>query len=173
MKAFPIICLFFNALALQAQDYGLYWKYKDYDGVALTVPGFAIEIGSWFIEEKEERAFVQHVNKVRILYFEGYSPVTEKDLKKFDRKAKRKGLEDMIYVRHGKMHARVLIKEHKNVIRKIVVLVQSPDQFALVTVKGRLHLDDISRILEKYGDEPQKDGKPIVPPEVKIPVIRI
>lgn len=57
----PIIfafCLFFNALALQAQDYGLYWKYKDYTGVAFSVPGFAIEIGSWFIEEKEELSLI-------------------------------------------------------------------------------------------------------------------
>jgi hypothetical protein len=167
------VCLIFSALALPAQDYGLYWKYKDYTGVAFSLPGFAIEIGAWFIEEKEERAFVQQVNKVRVLYFEGYSPVTEKDLKKFDRKAGRKGLEDMIYVRHGKMHARILVKERKNVIRKIVVLVQSPDEFALVTVKGRLHLNDLGRLIDEYGKEPRKDGKPVVPPEVKIPVIKI
>lgn len=167
------LCLFFSALTAQAQDYGLYWKYKDYDGIAFSVPGFAIEIGSWFIDEKEERNLVQKINKVRIMYFEGYSPVTEKDLKKFDRKAKRKHLEDLIYVRQGKTRVRILAKERGNTIRKVVVLVQSPTEFALVTVKGRLHWDDINRVLDEYGKEPQKDGKPVVPPEVKIPVIRI
>ena len=174
MKTFALsFCLVFSALCTQAQDYGLYWKYKDYDGISLTVPSVAIGIGSWFVDEKEDRVLLRKINKVRLLVFEDYSPVTKKDLKKFDRKAKRKHLDDLVYVREGKTHVRIMAKERKNAIRKVVVLVQSPDEFVLVSVKGRLRWDDINRVIEKYGKEAKNDGKPIMPPGVKIPVYRI
>lgn len=162
------------APSLRAQDYGLYWKYKDYDGIALTVPSVAIDIGSWFVDEKTERVLLRKVNKVRVMYFEnGENPVTERDLRRFDRKAKRRHLDDMIYVRHGKMHVRVLAKERRNAIRKVVVLVQSPEEFALVSIRGRLRWDDINRVIEKYGKKAKREGKSLVPETVKIPVSRI
>lgn len=173
MKAITMLCLFFSGLAVQAQDYGLYWKYKDYDGIAFTVPSALIDIGSWFVDEKTDRVLLRKINKVRILYFEDGSPVRARDMQKFDRKAKRKHLEDMVYVREGKTRVRVLAKERRSVVRKVVVLVQSPEEFALVSVKGRLRLDDINRVIEKYGKEKKKDGKQIVPPAVKVPVYRI
>jgi hypothetical protein len=167
-------CLFFSALAVQAQDYGLYWKYKDYDGISLTVPSVAIDMGSWFLDEKADRVLLRKINKARIMVFEDGSPVTQKDLQRFDRKAKRKHLDDLVYVRQAKTHVRILAKERRNAIRKVVVLVQSPEEFVLVSIKGRLRLDDINRVIEKYGKEAKDhNGKPIVPPSVKIPVSRV
>lgn len=160
------------AVSVQSQDYGLYWKYKDYDGISLTIPSAAIDIGSWFVDEKTDRMLMRKVDKVRVMVFEDYSPITERDLKKFDRKAKRRHLDDMVYVRDGKTRVRIMAKERRNTIRKVVVFVNSPEAFVMVSVKGRLRLDDINRVLEKYGKEKKKDGEPIVPPGVKIPVYR-
>lgn len=160
--------------ALHAQDYGLYWKYKDYDGISLTVPSFAIDIGSWFVDEKTERVLLRKINKVRVMYFEhGQNPVTERDLRKFERRAKRRHLEDLVFVRQGKTRVRVLAKERGNAIRKVVVLVQSPEEFAMVSIKGRLRWDDINRVIDKYGKEAKKDGKSIVPQAIKVPVSRV
>ncbi|HRI59927.1 MAG TPA: DUF4252 domain-containing protein [Saprospiraceae bacterium] len=174
MKTFLFsFCLIISAFSIHAQDYGLYWKYKDYDGIALTVPSAAIDVGSWFVDEKADRVLLRKINKVRVLVFEDVSPVSDKDLKKFDRKAKRKHLDDLVYVREGKTRVRIMAKEKHNAIRKVVVLVQSPDEFVLVSVKGHLRLDDINRVIEKYGKEKTEKGEPIVPPGVKIPVYKI
>lgn len=171
---FLCLGLLYGITSLQGQDYGLYWKYKDYDGIALTVPSVAIDIGSWFVDEKTERVLLRKVNKVRVMYFEhGENPVTERDLRRFDRKAKRRHLDDMIFVRHGKMRVRVMAKEHRNAIRKVVVLVQSPEEFAMVSIRGKFRWDDINRVIEKYGKTAKKEGKPLVPAAVKIPVSRI
>lgn len=175
MKTFVFsFCLLLCSIqALEAQDYGLYWKYKDYDGIAFTVPSAAIDMGSWFLDEKTDRVLLRKINKVRVMVFEEGSPVTKKDLKRFDKKAKRKHLDDLVYVREGKTHVRILARERRNAIRKVVVLVQSPDAFVLVSVKGRLRWDDINRVIEKYGKEAKKGGEPIMPPGVKIPVSRV
>ncbi|MBK7937647.1 MAG: DUF4252 domain-containing protein [Lewinellaceae bacterium] len=172
---FFCLCLLTGPSLLQAQDYGLYWKYKDYDGVSLTVPSFAIDIGSWFVKEKTERVLLRKINKVRVMYFEnGDNPVSERDLRKFERKAKRRHLDDLIFVRSGKTRVRVLAKERGNAIRKVVVLVQSPEEFAMFSIKGRFRWEDINRVIEKYGkDAKKKDGKPLVPPTIKVPVSRV
>ncbi len=175
MRTFLVAFFIWTGVSsLGAQDYGLYWKYKDYDGIALTVPSFAIDIGSWFMGEKTERVLLRKVNKVRVMYFEnGENPVTERDLKRFERKAKRRHLEDLVLVRHGKTHIRVMAKESRNAIRKIVVFVQSPEEFAMVSIKGRFRWDDINRVIEKYGKGTKKDGKPLLPSTIKVPVSRI
>lgn len=160
--------LFFNALAVHAQDCSLYWKYKDYEGVAFSVPWFAVDIASWFLDEETDRVLLRKINKVRVLAFENGNPVSERDIQRFDSKAKRRQLEELMYVRQGKRHIRVMAKENDDAIRKIVVLVQSPSEFALISVQGRFHWDDISKVIGKYGKDAKKKGKPLV----KIPVSR-
>lgn len=175
MKAiYFFVALFFTANALQAQDHGLYWKYKDYDGaIAVSIPRWATFIGSAFVDEKEDRRLVRKVRKVRVLFFEGGSPFSQRDMKRFARKAKRRNLEELVTVRTGKTHVSVLAKERGNAIRKVVVLFSSPDGAGLVTVKGKLRFDDLNRVIEKYGkDSKKKDGKPVLPGVPKVPVIR-
>ncbi|MBK8428403.1 MAG: DUF4252 domain-containing protein [Lewinellaceae bacterium] len=103
------------------------------------------------------------------------NPVTDRDIKRFTRKAKRRHLEDLVVVREGKTHVRVMGKERGNALKKIVVLVNTPDEFVFVSVKGRLRWNDINRIIEKYDKEKKKnpDQKPLVPSVVKIPVSRV
>lgn len=174
-----LFCLFgfLFVQQLNAQDYRLYWKYKDYDGaISVTVPGYVVDIGSWFLDEKADRQVARKVNKVRTLVFtEGNrSPVTQRDMRKFEKRAKRRHLEDLVLVRHEKTHVRVMIKERRNVIRKIVVLVNDPETFALVSVRGRLHIDEITRLINKYDkDEKDDKDKSVVPDVIKIPVKRI
>ena len=172
---FSLSLLFFCHL-IQAQDYGLYWKYKDYDGaIAVSVPDFLMEMGSWFIDEKDGRSVLQKVNKARVLVFsENQNPVTERDMRRFNRRAKRRHLEELLMVRQGKTQVHVMAKERRKALRKLVILVNTPEEFALVTVKGNLRWDDISKIIDKYGkDKEGKNKKPLIPDALKIPVKRV
>ena len=173
------LAMLMAAGSLSAQDYGLYWKYKDYDGaIAVTVPGFAVHVGSWFIDDRQDRKLAQKVGKVRVLFFEDGSPITARDTRRFARKAKPRGLEDLIVARQGDTHVRVMAKERRNGkgIRKVVVFVNSPDGFALVSVRGRLRYKDLSRILDEYSGQKkgrQDDRNGDDPALIKIPVSRI
>jgi len=168
------IAIFLTANAVQAQDYGLYWKYKDHDGaIAVSVPRWATFAGSAFIDEKADRKLVRKIRKARVLFFEDASPFSQRDLKKFVRKSKRRGLDELVTVRSGKTHVRVLAKSRNSTIKKIVVLFSSPEGAGLVTVKGRFRLDEINRVIEKSNKEgKKKDGDPKIPNLPKVPVIR-
>jgi hypothetical protein len=167
------IALFLSAQTLQAQDFGLYWKYKDYDGsIGVTIPRWATFIGAAFIDEKEDRRLVRKIRKARVLYFEDKSPFSQRDVKRFTRKAKRRNLDEMVTVRTGKTYVSVLVKERRNAIRKVVVLVNSPEGSGIVTVKGKFRLDELNRVIEKSSKKKQKDGSPTIPNLPKVPVIR-
>lgn len=172
-----LAALLLGAATAQAQDYGLYWKYKDYPGsISFVVPGIGIEIGSWFLDDPLERSLLRRVNKVRIMVFEnGNSPITDKDMQRFERKAKRRHLEDLVMVRDGKTHVRIMAKDRGAILRKVVVLVRTPEEFALITVRGYLRYDELQRVIDKYNKEKKDSGedKPVVPDVIKIPTKRI
>ncbi len=156
-----LFCLLFlsAAFAAQSQDRWLYWKYKDYDGGKnFTVPRFAIGAGSVFLKEKGERKMLRSLHKVRTLIFEDGSPLSGRDLKRFNRKAKRNGLEEIITVREGKMRVQIMAKNKGNMLKKVVVFVNDPeDGFFMISVKGKLKITDVNKLLKKY----HKKGKPI------------
>lgn len=175
MKAilFFISC-FLTINALQAQDGGLYWKYKDYDGaIAVSVPRWATFIGSAFVDEKEDRRLVRKIRKVKVLFFEDKSPFTQRDLKRFRKKARHRNLDELATVRSGKTYVSILAKERRNVIRKVVVFVNSPDGSGLVTVRGKFRINDLNRVIEKSREEgKKKGGEPAIPKLPSVPVIR-
>lgn len=174
MKAIHLFIAFFLTVnVLYAQDFGMYWKYKDYDGaIAMSVPRWATFVGSAFMDEKEDRKLVRKIRKVRVLFFEDESPFSQRDLKRFTRKAKQRNLDELVTIRTGKTYVSVLAKERNSSIRKLVVLISSPDGSGIVTVKGKFRLDEINRVIEKSNKGKKKDGTPSIPNLPKVPVIR-
>ena len=169
-----LILSLLGAAGLQAQDYGLYWKYKDYDGaLAITAPRWAVHAGSWFLDEKADRKLLRKVRKVRVLVFEDEpSPISDLDMRRFFTKAKKRNLEELLFVRDGKTRVSVLAKERKNSIRKLVVFVHEPETFALVSVRCKIRYDEIGKLLDRIPrDKQNKDGKepevPLLPTSVR------
>ncbi len=167
-KTIFTIALLLVLSQLSAQDARLYWKYKDYDGVAFTLPRAGIDIASWFLDNKDDRVWLRRVNKVRVLVFEDVrNPVSARDLRRFNRRANRRHLDEMLMVRDGKTHVRVLAKERRNVLRKVVLLTQSPEAFVLLTIKGKVHWDDVTKAMSKINKEAKKDEKPLIPAVIR------
>ena len=160
-----LFCLLFLAVAtgLQSQDRWLYWKYKDYDGgINFTVPRMAIGAGSLFAKERTERKMIRRVHKVRTLVFENGSPMTERDMRKFNRKAKRRNLEEIVTVREGKTRVQVMAKDRRNSLRKVVIFVNDPeDGFFMVSLKGKIKIGDVNKLIKKFNKTDKK---------IKIPV---
>lgn len=172
MRYLAIFLLLFGWEAVNAQDYRLYWKYKDYDGaIPVTAPRWLIHTGSWFAPERADRKMIRKVHKARVLAFEGQSPVSNEDYQRFDRRAKRRNLEDLLLVRDGDTRVRLMAKERRTILRKVVVFVQSPEEFVLISLRGKLRLDEIGKALERFSKE--EGEKPLIPPVLKSPVEKV
>jgi len=176
VRSLLVAGLFLASNMLQAQDYGIYWKYKDYDGaVAVSVPGWVTQIGSVFIDGKENRQVIRKIRRFRVLVFqEKGSPITTKDFERFNRKAKRRHLDELVTVRDGKTRVQIYGKMRRNSIRKIVVFFSTPDDGAgLVSIHGKFKIDDINKAIKSAKKETKKGEKPLVPEVVKIPVKKV
>ncbi|MFN0014078.1 MAG: DUF4252 domain-containing protein [Saprospiraceae bacterium] len=147
--AIIFLLLTLSGFCLQAQDMGLYWKYKDYDGaMSFSVPRLLIHAGSWFLDEKTDRELLRKVHKVRILAFEkGECPVTDAEIQSFAQEAERSKLEVLLTIRDKDTRFWVYAKERGDAVRKIVVLVKSPEEFGLVSIFGNFQYDDIGELV--------------------------
>lgn len=146
-------CLLCFALTyVSAQDFNLYWKYKEYDGAkTVTVPRWAAHVASWFLKDRDERRLLRRVHKVRVLWFEKISPITPSDWQRFARQAKQQGMDDLITVRTPEAKVRILGQELSDGagLRKLIVLAQTPEGSALVSLRGKFRIEDINRLLKK------------------------
>jgi hypothetical protein len=166
-----IALLFCVATISQAQDRWLYWKYKDYHkGINFTVPRFVIGTGSLFFKTSEERKLMRRLHKVRLLVFEEGSPISERDVRRFNRKARRNHLEEIITVREGKTRVQIMAKERRGALRKAVVFVNSPeDGFFMISLKGKLRMKDINDVIKRIRERDEEDGDDDMPNIPKIP----
>lgn len=140
--------------SIQAQDYHLHWKYKDYPGaITFSVSDPFIHMGSWFVEDDMERRLLNKVDKIRVMVFEEYSPLKKKDLERFHRKAAKRRLEDLVMVRSGHTHVRIMIKEKNEAIRKVVVFVQDSEAFVLAAIRGKLRYKDLNEYLRSMEED--------------------
>lgn len=175
MKAIQFfIASFLLVNVLSAQDAGLYWKYKDYDGaIAVSVPRWATIVGSAFLDEKEDRKLVRKIHKAKVLFFEDKSPFTRRDISRFERKAKRRHLEELLTVRTGKTYVNIRVKERRGIVRKVVVFVNAEEGAGLVTVKGRFNINDLNRVIQKSEEKGKKKNRELSIPNLpKVPVLR-
>lgn len=176
MKQF-LVCTILSLIGfnLTAQDHRLYWKYKDFDGaIAITVPGWLIHTGSWFLDEKKDRKMIRKVRKARVLVFEDRdNPITIRDMLRFRTKAQRRHLEELLSVKSKGTRVHVWAKERRNALRKVVVMVYEEDTFALVSVRGKLRFDEIGALLDELPKEQKGESDKHLLPENVRSVIRI
>lgn len=172
-----LFCLLLTlvGISLNAQDRGLYWKYKDYDGsLSFTLPRWVIHAGSWFVDEKADRKLIRKVHKVRALVFEDQdSPVIKSDVDKFARKAARRRLDHMLSVREQQTRVEIWAKERRDKVRKIVILVREPETFVLVSLRTRMSIDEIGKLLEAMPKDSNKKSEQKLIPENVRSVIKI
>lgn len=166
-------CLLFaiGALQVQAQDRWLYWKYKDYNGsMSFKAPRMAIATGSLFLKQKSDRKLLRKVHNVSTMIFEDGSPVSNRDIRRFERKARRRNLDELITVKDGDEQVRILAKSNRKSIRKLVIMVNSPeDGFVMVSIKGKLKFSDINKVIKRYEG---KKSLPKIPDLIQLPTDR-
>jgi hypothetical protein len=60
-------------------------------------------------------------------------------------------------------------KDRRGALRKLVVMVHSPEEFAFVSVKGRLRWDELNRVIHKYHNKEGGKKAPKMPGIFKVP----
>jgi len=138
-----------------------YDKYKyEENTTKISLPGWIVRFGAWIgrkaaddEETKEALKLAKKIRFLRVLQIEDSNPVSTKDIKRLTRKLERRKFEPLLYIRDGSMRTQIMVKEKNGLIRNFFLLTQEDDSFTMVSLKVRLHVNDINEIIRMLSDE--------------------
>lgn len=161
------LCLYTNRS--QAQTAGIrhfYNKYKHSpEAEKIKLPGWVLHLGAGLVLaldkdlDESERAgikLMKKIKKLRMLSLENSNPVSPEDYNSLIKSVKKDHFEDLISVRDGKTKVNIMIREKKDVIRNILILVSDEDEFILFSVSSKIKIEDINKLLKMVPEKEQQ-----------------
>lgn len=123
-----------------------------------TVPGWLVWFGSGIANEivKDEDIKVglrlaRKVKKLRFMIAEEHNPITQSEINSFVRQLKQNnGFEDLVYVREENTNVNILVRDKKEKIRDIVILVSEDDEFIYFNMKSKIKYKDIAEVVNHF-----------------------
>jgi len=140
---------------IQAID-DFYAKHKrGEEVVSLNLPGFLIRLGASIAsldtsDEAERMALeiMKDVRKAKILAGENLH-IRNSEVKQLLADLTEEGFEELMTVRSEGSTVNIIIRERKDIIRNIVLLVNDDGEFALISLKTRLYLEDLTYLINQ------------------------
>lgn len=169
LSIFPLLLLllplFANAQTVSINEFYRKYKHADAEKVALSVPGWIVRMGIGIAksqaedqEEKDALKVLKKVGKVRVLTFEDANPVMDKDLDRLMKGLRRERFEDLIMVREQATKVHIMMRERREKIKNLLILVNEEDTFTMVSLKTKVKYDEIEELINKAIQEDEEGG---------------
>lgn len=123
-------------------------KYQKLESVThLTISGDLLKMVSDAADEEGERKMISELESIRIISIDDVSAVDADDLSALKQAFQANEYEELIRVRDGKELVHIYLVENKDeVIEKLVILVQEPEEFTIVSLSGELYYEDLKNL---------------------------
>ena len=132
--------------------------------VSLYVPGFLMEMGSWFVPKKQEpelKSALQKIRSTSIVVREGEAYVQYNASRKYEKKINkldRQQFEELVSVTTEEENVSVQLRQNKkNKIRQVVVLVDDgTSSFVFLRVRCNIGEKELKKWMEQdeiFGEE--------------------
>lgn len=142
-----IIILAIMAIQVHAQRAPIrsfYQKYKGMENVEnIQLSGWVLKLAATFSDEEEAGKMIRHISKLRVLTMEEDNLVSKSEFKQLLKQVRKDKFEDLMHIREDGEDVQILIREDKDRITDVLVLVYGPDSFTLLSLEGALRLKDL------------------------------
>lgn len=126
------------------------------DKIDLSIPGWLIRFGANFVDEDDldgvDIKFLgKKISHLRVVTIENKNTVAGDDIKGFMSDAHKEGFEDLMQVRSEGNDIRFMIREKKDIIRNVVLMVNENEHdgdFVLLSIEGKFTMDDINKMIK-------------------------
>ncbi|MEM6700966.1 MAG: DUF4252 domain-containing protein [Bacteroidota bacterium] len=125
------------------------------DAVSVSIPGFLIRLGvsiaSLEAEDEAERValeIVKDVRRAKILAGDDLR-IRRSEIQGLVSDLRAEGFEELMTVKSEGSTVDIIIRERKDIIRNIVLIVNDDGEFALISLKTRLYLEDLTYLINK------------------------
>jgi hypothetical protein len=131
------------------------------DRVDITLPGFLVRLGLKFVDNddiEKFRPFTKKISEIRVVSLENCLSIPTEDYTAFIKDVRAEGFEDLLTVRSTGERVHVMIKERKDLIRNIVILVdgRSDHEFVLINLEGKFTMEDLAQMIEELEKDKNK-----------------
>ena len=150
MKQLLIVFLLSLPLAIFAQNQSIakfYAKYKDYKNVTnINLEGWGLKLATNFSKDKDTKEGLRQVTKLNVMIMENGNIVARTDVKQLLKNVRQDKFEELMSFREGKSTISILIKEKKEAITNLLVVVNGEKDFILLNIEGWLNFSDLSKL---------------------------
>ena len=123
-------------------------KYQHLENVThVNLTGDLVNLISKVKDENGDRKFVSTLDAIRVISIEDISAVSTNDISSLIQGIQANDYEELVRVRDGKDLVQIYLQEDKDqVITDLIIMVQEPEEFTLVSLSGQLYYDDLRKI---------------------------
>lgn len=123
-------------------------KYSDLDAVThLTLTGNLLKMVTNGDDEEGDRDLISELESIRIISIDDLTAIDASDLSALKQAFQANDYEELIRIRDGKDLVHIyLVENGDNVIEQLVILVQEPEEFTIVSLSGTMYYDDLKNI---------------------------
>ena len=170
ISAITLLPFLMTAQTVSINEFYRKYKASDEENTHMTLPGWVVKLGVGIAkgqaegkDEKQALAMGKKIGKVRILTFEDSNPVSKKDLDRLTEGVRKERFEDLVMVRDEGTNVHLMIREKREKIKNLLILVNEEDSFTMVSLKSKLKYEEIQDLINKAIND--DDGEPV---EVKL-----
>jgi hypothetical protein len=162
---------------MQAQTRSLnkfYHTYKHAENArSFTIPGWVMKLGAAIgkkhVEgdvEKQAIKLVKKVKKMRLLVMEDFNLVTPQTMNNLVKGVSSEKFEEAISVKTGNTRVHFFLRDKKDKIKNLLILVSEADSFVMFSAKTKLKYEDISELINMamdgnlFEDEEEEEAPP-------------
>lgn len=151
-----IVLLFLCSLSLSAYSQStadILDTYAETDNVSkMSLTGDVLRM---FAKEYEQREIIDKIDKIDVYIFSQEKLLSKEDLSKIESNLKTTDYEELINMRDGDTKVKILVKEKGDTIKKLFMLMNSPETQSIVAeMKCNLTYDDLRKLeLDVIGAE--------------------
>ncbi|MFK8104949.1 MAG: DUF4252 domain-containing protein [Saprospiraceae bacterium] len=124
-----------------------YQKYKTYKNVTnVSLGGWVLKLATKYADDDEAKEALRHVSRLKVLFMENGNIVEKTDVKQLLRQVRNDDFEELMTIQDGKSKVNIFIKENKKAITNLLIVVNGEDDFVLLSLKGELDFEDLSKL---------------------------
>lgn len=157
MKKYTLICLLFLAQSTFAGSIkDIFKEFKKTENAEYVhIPRIAMRMLTAFSGDDE---FMPHIKRVRILTLKKCDEKKVARLLQKIKELKQQGYDPYVKIKEDNENMSVLIKEKRNTIREVVLVMADGQEHCLIQVEGKFKMEDISGLSVKvtplgHGDK--------------------
>ncbi len=122
-----------------------YKKYEQLEDVTnITLQGWILKMATQYTDEEDVDKILNKITKLRVLVMENGNLVSSQERRDLVRSVKQNRFEDLMQIRDEGNLIEFLIREDKDTITDVLVLISGDEEFVLLSLEGSLKFSDLN-----------------------------